>query len=207
MKKLLCLLLFCTTASWATNQIEFDLGRGTPESYIQANGSDDRQGGRGTAWSADILHQTSGAVYVGLGGGYFHSNDYVSPTFAPGTVSTIDSHAHTVLLLSRLDLTSNPKFLPYALVGAGWVDNELSVKDAGGNSLISDSKSTYGYALGLGVDIALNDRLFVGLETRYQSGPKQSFSLSPEAQALTGAGSVETRSTVFLLGLKAGVKY
>ena len=84
MKTLFSLLVLVSTVCRATeNQIEYAYGRGTPRSAVDAGTGSDREGDRGPAWSADLLHEESNHVYLGVGGGQFHSDDRVSGTFVP----------------------------------------------------------------------------------------------------------------------------
>jgi opacity protein-like surface antigen len=106
-----------------------------------------------------------------------------------------------------VDLSPPSKLMPYFIAGVGWVENSLSVTAAPGGTLLDDSKSTIGFTTGLGMDYALNDRLFIGIDARYQTSLQRSFDLTPAGQAITGQGSVQTALDVFMLGVKAGVKY
>jgi opacity protein-like surface antigen len=209
MKKRLSMLLFVSTASFATvNQIDFNFGRGSPLSFIQADGSSDRAGSRGTSWSADFLHATGPGTYVGLGGGQFRSNDNVSQTFVPNTTSTIHTKSSTILILTRADMPTDTRLVPYLIAGLGWARNSLSVTAMSGQgTLLEDSHNTLAYATGLGLDYALNDRLFIGMEARYQGALKQTYDLTPQGQATTGVTSMQSSMNVFLWGVKAGFKY
>ena len=181
MKKLLSILVFASTvASATTNQLDFNLGRGTPLSYVQAGGSSDHLGSRGTEWSADFLHQNSARTYVGIGGGQFRSNDNVSETFVPNSSATLSSRTSTILLLTRADLSSRSKMVIYALAGIGWAKNSLQITAMPGQpAILKDSKDTLAYATGLGADYPISDRLFFGVEARYQSSMKRTFDLTP----------------------------
>jgi len=209
MKKRLCLLVLASTSCYATvNQIDFNFGRGSPLSFIQADGSSDRAGSRGTSWSADFLHATGPGTYVGLGGGEFRSNDNVSQTFVPNTNSTIRTKSSTILILTRADMPTDSRLVPYLIAGIGWARNSLSITAMPGQgTLLEDSKNTFAYATGAGLDYALNDRLFMGIEARYQGAFKQTYDLTPQGQATTGINSIQSSMNVFLLGVKAGFKY
>ncbi len=209
MKILWGVLVFLSTSAFATeNQIEFNFGRGTPLSSIQAGGSSDRAGSRGTNWSADFLHQNGPRSYAGLGGGQFRSNDNVSETFLPNASSTITSKITSILLLTRVDLPSQSRMVIYVIAGLGWARNSLTITAMSGQgTLMDDSRDTLAYATGLGADYALNDRLIIGVEARYQGALKRTFDLTPQGQAITGVGSVQTSMNVFMLGVKAGIKY
>ncbi len=200
------------------NQIEFNLGRGSPLSSIQAGGSSDRAGSRGTEWSADFLHQANPRLYWGLGGGQFRSNDHVSQTFVPNALSTISSRASTILILSRTDLSFGSKYVPYMIAGVGWTRHSLLVAAVPGapwtdtgtsesRTLLEESKNTLGYAYGLGLDYALSDGLFIGVEARYQGSLKNTFAFVPTGVAATGQTSVQTSLNLFTAGVKAGFKY
>src|SRR5450755_58939 len=100
MKKLVSLWLLVASPAWATtNLIEFQLGRGTPISSMQAGGSSDHIGSRGTDWSADFLHQADPQFSFGIGGGQFRSNDHESTTFLPAADTTLRSRTTSILLL------------------------------------------------------------------------------------------------------------
>jgi len=201
--------LLAAQVSYATtNQIEFSLGRGSPESSIQvqANGSSESEGDRGHAWSADWLHQAGPQVYWGIGGGHFSSEDHTSGTFVPNTLSTLSSRSTSIFLLSRVDLAPPSKLVPYIIFGTGWDRTSISAA-AGSTTLIDESHSTLGYMTGAGVDWPLNDRLFIGAEARYQGALQRNFDLTPEGHALTGTGSVQSTMKVFFLNIKAGFKY
>ena len=207
MKRFLILLLFVQAPCWATvNQLEFNLGRGTPLSSIQAGGSSDREGSRGTDWSADFFHAAGPQVYWGIGGGHFRSNDNVSQTFVPNADSTITSKTTSILILTRADLAPPARTVPYVIAGIGWVRNSLSVTTSD-TTLIDQSKNTVGFATGLGLDYALSDRFFIGLETRYQYALKRTFDLTAAGSAITGTNSVQTSMSVLTVGVKAGIKY
>jgi opacity protein-like surface antigen len=218
-KKLLSLLMFLSTSSFATvNQIELNLGRGTPVSSIQAGGSSDRDGSRGTDWSADFLHLAGPQYYFGVGGGQFRSNDNVSETFVPNANTTIRSKVSSILLLSRTDLPSQTKMVPYFIAGIGWVKNSLSVtslpqtvwSDTGTSeqrTLVSDSKNTVGFAAGAGLDYALVQNAFIGIEFRYQSSLSRNFDLTAVGNSTVGQGSLRTSMNILMLGVKAGIKY
>src|SRR5258706_9459148 len=181
MRFLYCALLLVTSSALATvNQIEFNLGRGTPLSSIQAGGSSERAGSRGTEWSADILHSSGSRSYIGLGGGQFRSNDNVSQTFVPNTTSTISSKVSSVLLLTRVDFPSQSRTVLYAIAGLGWARNSLTLTDRTGvGTLLDESKDTLAYATDIGLDYPLTDRLLIGVEARYQRSLKQKFFLTP----------------------------
>ncbi|MFA5975150.1 MAG: outer membrane beta-barrel protein [Elusimicrobiota bacterium] len=201
------------------NQLEFNLGRGFPSSSIQAGDRSDRVGARGTEWSANLLHHLAGKrAYWGLGGGQFRSNDNVSQTFVPNAFSTITSKATTVLVLLRTDLSAQSRFVPYFIGGLGWAQNSLSVvavpnstwTDTGtseSRKLLKDSKNTLGYAYGLGLDYALNDRLLIGVEARYQGSLKNTYEMTPAGAAATGQNSVRAPLNLFATSVKAGIKY
>jgi opacity protein-like surface antigen len=208
MKKLLIVLFLAPASCFAIeNQLEFNLGRGTPLSSIQAGGSSDRDGSRGTEWSADFLHQVGRQVYVGLGGGHFKSNDNVSETFVSNAESTIVSRMTSVFVLGRADLAPPSNLVPYFIAGVGWVRNSLTVTTVPGGILLEDSKNTLGFATGLGLDYALSSKLFIGIEARYQTSLKRTFDLTPAGQTVTGQGNVQTPLNIFMLGVKAGIKY
>lgn len=219
MKTLFSLLILLTVPCWAEeNQIEFNLGRGSPWSSIQAGGSSDRPGARGTEWSADILHQAAPRVYWGIGGGQFRSNDNVSQTFVPNAVSTLSSKATSILILARTDLPSRTKIVPYFIAGVGWVRNSLSVAavphstwaDTGtaeSRNLLSASRNTVGYMYGIGADYELTSRILIGVEARYQSSLKSTFDWTPAGTAATGQNNVQSSLSVFMAGVKAGIKY
>jgi opacity protein-like surface antigen len=204
-------LLAAQAAYATTNQIEFSLGRGSPESSIQANGSAESEGDRGHAWSADWLHQNGPYVYWGIGGGHFNSADHTSSTFVPNpnTISTISSRSTSIFLLSRVDLAPPSRLVPYLIVGSGWVRTSITATAATATptTLIDESHSTLGYMAGLGMDLPFTDRLFIGAEARYQSAFQRNFNLTPEGQALTGQGSVQSTMKVLFLSVKAGIKY
>lgn len=200
------------------NQIEFNLGRGSPLSFIQAGGSSDRAGSRGTEWSADFLHQANPRLYWGLGGGQFRSNDNVSQTFVPNAISTLSARSSTILLLSRTDLSSGSKYVPYMIAGVGWTRHsmliaavpETSWADTGtseSRTLLEKSKDTLGYAYGLGLDYALTDALIIGVEARYQGSLKNTFDFSPAGVAITGQNNVQTSLNTFTASVKVGFKY
>ena len=212
MRKFWVLVLLATEACYATtNQIEFSLGRGSPESSIQVGGSAENEGDRGHAWSADWLHQTGPQVYWGLGGGHFNSEDHTSSTFVPvpNTVSTISSRSTSIFLLSRIDLSPSPKLVPYAIVGTGWDRTSITASAASAvtTTLIDDTHSTLGYMVGVGIDLPLTSHLLIGAEARYEGALQRNFDLTPQGQALTGQGSVQSTMKVFFLNVKAGIKY
>jgi opacity protein-like surface antigen len=209
MKKLLVLFLFTSVpALGSTNQIDFLWGRSSPQGSIQANGSTEQDGLRGTSWSFDALHQASEYFYLGFGFGDFSSADNNSTTFIPGnTVSTIDSQKTSTLILGRMNLGASSHFLPYAIAGLGWVKNSMTVYNSGQGTVIDDSKSTFGYAGGLGVDLLLTDRLILGMEARYEGSPAQHFGMSAAGAAASGVTDVRTSANLFTVALKAGVKY
>lgn len=202
----------------ASNQLELNLGRGTPLSSIQTGGSSDRLGSRGTEWSADILHSAGGPVYLGLGGGQLRSNDNVSQTFVPNAATTIRSKISSVFVLSRLDLPTQTKLLPYFIAGVGWVEDSVTITslpkatwlDTGTSerrSILDDSKQTVGFVTGLGLDYPLTDRLLIGVDARYQTSAKRTFNLTPQGAAITGQSSVQTPMNIFTFGVKAGIRY
>ncbi len=202
-------LVFAASSALATmNQIEFNLGRGAPISSIQAGGSSDTAGSRGTNWSADLMHRVGPRSYLGIGGGQFRSNDNVSQTFVPNSNSTLSSRSSSVLLLTRVDIPARSKMIPYALAGIGWGRNTLTVTDRlGAGTIIDQSKDTLAFATGLGLDYPLTDRLLIGIEGRYQSALKKSFSLSPAGRALTGTDSIQSSLNVLMWGVKVGIQY
>jgi outer membrane autotransporter protein len=112
----------------------------------------------------------------------------------------------SILALGRIDLSPNPKATPYAIAGVGWVRNSLTVTSAS-QVLVDDSKSTLGFALGLGMDLALTDRVFLGIEGRYQGSVKHSFDTTPAGQAATGQTQVTVPLGAYLFGAIVGVKY
>jgi opacity protein-like surface antigen len=194
-----------------TNQLEFDYGRGSPESSIQAGGSSEREGDRGHAWSADWLHQSGPQVYWGLGGGHFTSDDHTSSTFVsvPNTNSTISSKSTSIFLLSRVDLSASSRLVPYVIVGTGWDSTSITATaaTAAPTTLIDESHSTLGYLVGGGIDLPFTDHLYIGAEARYQGAFQRNYDLTPAGQALTGQGAVQSTMKVFFLSLKAGIKY
>jgi opacity protein-like surface antigen len=202
------LLFVSTTALATTNQLDFNFGRGTPQSYIQAGGSSDHAGSRGTNWSADFLHQNGPHTYIGLGGGQFRSNDNVSETFVPNASSTIRSKTSSILLLTRVDIPSRSRIVMYVLAGVGWARNSLSITAMPGQiALLEQSKDCLAYASGIGADYALSDRLFIGVEARYQGSFRRTYDLTPAGTTLTGVNSMDTSMNVILLGVKVGIKY
>lgn len=205
-------LLAAQTCGAATNQIEFGLGHGSPESSIQANGSAESIGDRGTAWWADWLHQAGPQVYWGIGGGQFRSDDHTSSTFVPAsnTISTLSSRSTSILLLSRVDIAppAKPasKWVPYVMAGSGWTRTSIAASTASA-TLIDQSHSTLGYMVGAGIDWLLTDRLYIGADARYQGALQRNYDLTPEGQALTGVGNVQSTVRVLTFSVKAGIKY
>jgi len=204
--RILGLLLAAQTCHAMTNQIEFSLGRGSPESSIQVGGSAENPGDRGHAWSADWLHQNGPYVYWGIGGGHFNSEDHTTTTFVPTKLSILSTRSTSIFLLSRVDLTPPSKLVPYVIFGTGWDRTSISAT-AGSTPVIDESHSTLGYMAGGGIDWPLTDRLFIGAEARYQSALQRNYDLTPEGQALTGQATVQSTMKVFFLNLKAGIKY
>ena len=207
MKKLFAVALFVSTPVFGTtNQIDFTFGHGSPLASIQAQGSTEQDGLRGSFWSADALHHVSNQLYLGMGIGHFHSADNNSSTFIANTLSTISSQKTSTLLLGRMDLVPGTRITPYAIAGLGWVKNSLTVASDQG-TLVDESKSTFGYTGGLGVDVLLSDRLLIGVEARYEGSPAQHFALTPTGQAASGQMDLRTSIDLFSFGLKAGIKY
>jgi len=210
MRKSLCAIVFVLSSapSFATvNQIEYLYGRGSPRSSVQAGNGSDQEGSQGAEWSADFLHLAANHFYVGVGGGEFHSGDNVSGTVVPNVNSTISCKMTSILGLARIDLSPSPKLMTYAIAGIGWVRNSLMITSAPATPIVDSAKETFGYAGGVGVDLALTDRLFIGVEARYQGSERQSFEMTPEGVAATGRTSISVPLSVFLVGLKAGIKY
>jgi len=207
MKKFLpFIFLISAPALASTNQLDFMWGRGTPLNSIQAQGSAERDGLRGSFWAFDAMHHISNQLYLGVGIGHFTSADNNSATFIPNANSIIDSRKTSSLLLGRMDLIPGGRWVPYAIAGAGWVKNSLTVTSDQG-TLVDDSKSTLGYAGGLGLDLILGDRLLIGIEARYEGSLAQTFGMTPTGVAASGQTGVRTSLNLFLVGLKAGVKY
>jgi opacity protein-like surface antigen len=211
-------LLATTPVLVLANQFDFNLGRGTPLSSIQAGGSSDSAGSRGTEWSADLLHQTNGPLYLGLGGGMLRSNDNSSDTFVPGAHSTIRSRRSSILVLSRTDLGPPARMVPYLIAGIGWARNSLTVtavpagvwNDTGTSeqrTLMEESRNTVGYVTGIGLDYMMTSRIVIGIEGRYQGSIQRPFDLTPAGQAATGVSNIPTSLNSYTVGVKAGVKY
>jgi len=218
MKKAMLLLLVCSPAWAVVNKLEYEYGRGSPRGSYHFGDWIKQEGPRGPEWSADFLHESSERVYVGIGGGHFHSGDEVSQTLVPNTDATFSTRMTSILALGRLDLSSNPKLMPYAIVGIGWVRYSLVVQgvpatswsDTGtseSRTLVDDAKNTVGYTAGLGVDLAVTDRLYIGIDARYQGAVKQHFDTSAAGQVATGTKELTVPLGAFLLGAKVGVKY
>jgi len=207
MKRVFAITFFIAAPAFGfTNQIDFSMGRGSPLDSIQAQGSSEQDGLRGSYWSLDALHHASDRFYLGFGTGHFSSADNNSSTFAAHTNSTISSHKTPLMILGRMDFGAESHFVPYAIVGLGWVKNSLTVTSDQG-TLIDQSKSTLGYSGGLGMDIILGDRLLVGLEARYEGSPAQHFAMTSLGAAASGQTDVHTSINLFSVGLKAGVRY
>jgi len=219
MKRLLTvILLFSTPVFATTNQIDFNWGRSTPLGSVQAQGSTEQDGLRGTSWSADGLHHVSNSFYLGFGFGHFSSEDNQSSTFILNKVSTVSSKKTSSLLLGRMDFGANARFVPYAIAGLGWVQNSLTVTalpasswdDTGtseARTFVDQSKSTLGYAGGLGLDVLLSDRLLIGIEARYEGSPVQHFAMTSAGAAASLQTDLRTSADLFSVGIKAGVKY
>jgi opacity protein-like surface antigen len=219
MKKYFILFFFLSTTVWAKeNQIDFMLGRGTPQSSAQVADRFQLLGSRGPEWSVDIMHRIARQLSLGLGGGHFSSGDNTSTTWVSNTNSTLSSHMSTVFILGRLDLAPNPKFIPYLLAGVGWARSSLSATatpvstwaDTGtaeSRLILDDAKISLGYAAAAGVDIALNDRIFVGVEARYQAATARNFDLTAQGRAVTGQNNVDSAIKMIILGVKAAVRY
>lgn len=206
-KKLAGILILLSTACFATeNQVDFIFGRGTPQSAAQAGSLFQEDGSRGESWSADILHRMGRQLSIGIGGGQFSSDDNTSTSFIPNAASTVSSKMTSILLLGRLDLSPNPKFIPYVIAGIGWVRNSLTVT-SDPITVVDDSESAFGYAAGIGADVALTDRIFLGVEARYQGSTRRSFDMTSQGEALAGQSSVDTALKIVILGLKASVRY
>src|SRR5258708_148887 len=209
MSKLFGILVLMSSSVFATvNQLEFDVGRGTPQSSLQAGGSSERAGSRGTDWSVDSLHHYNDRTSFGFGGGQFRSNDHVSETFIPNTSSTISSKITSILILSKVDFPSQSKMTLYVIAGIGWSKNSILITDrTGTGTLMDQSHDTMAFATGMGADYPLSDRLVIGVEARYRSSLKRTFDLTPAGRALTGVGSIQSPLNVFTLGVKAGIRY
>jgi opacity protein-like surface antigen len=165
-----------------------------------------QEGSRGTEWSADFLHKTANHVYFGVGGSEFRSKDTVNGSLVPGTTSVTRSKMSSIMGLVRADLNGTPKAQTYLIGGLGWVKHSLSIT-ADGTSLVNDSKDAFGYMAGIGLDFALNDRLLIGVEGRYQGSVRKEFPLTPEGAAVAHQPSISVPLSVFFVGLKAGIKY
>jgi opacity protein-like surface antigen len=205
--KFVFLILFLPSMSTATtNLISLNIGRGTPESSIQATGSSDLNGASGQAWSFDAFHLVSPQVYLGLSTGHFSAGDNTSLTFVPNTTTTISSKVTSSLILGRLDLTPGGKAVPYLIGGIGWAKNSIVVT-SDSVTLVNDSKNTFEYGVGGGIDFAWTDHLFIGAEGRYQGSYKSSYNMTQEGVAATGRNSLSTGNTVLIFTVRAGVMY
>jgi len=216
---MLTVLIFASVYCHATtNQLEFNYGRGSPRGSYHFGDFVNQEGPLGPQWSADFLHKASNYEYLGLGGGHFNSGDDISQAFAPNANSTISLKTTTIMALGRIDLAPSPKLTPYLLLGVGWIRHSLNVtatpltawSDTGTTEprvLVEDSKSTLGYAAGLGLDLALTDRLFIGIEAKYQGSVKRSFGVTPAGQAAIGQTQVTVPLGAILVGAKVGMKY
>jgi opacity protein-like surface antigen len=207
MKNSFLVLLLCSAPVYATtNQLDFTWGRSSPLGTIQAQGSTEQDGLRGTSWSLDALHQTSDRFYLGFGFGHFASAVNNSTTFLANTTTTISSWKTSSLLLGRLDLSKTNHFVTYAIAGLGWVKNSLNVTSAQG-TIVDDSKTTLGYGGGLGLEVLITQALLIGLEARYEGSPEQHFGMTALGTASSGQTDVKTSISVFNVGLKAGIRY
>lgn len=207
MKTILGVLILAPVLCYAsTNQLEFNYGRGFPRASDDLREAVDQEGPRGPQWSADILHKMSPGLYLGLGGGHFVSADDMSNIFASGASSNQSLKMTSILGLGRIDLGPNPKLTPYAIAGLGWVRTSLAVT-SGSQVLVDESNSTLGYALGLGMDLPLTDRLYIGIEGRYQNSIKHTFNTTSAGLAATGQSQVAFSSGAYLFSAKVGIKY
>src|SRR5205807_1809862 len=95
--------------------------------------------------------------------------------------STVSSKSTVVLAVAKYSIVPDGKILPYLLAGFGVHDSSLKF-DASpvpglvwantgtteSRTLADDSGSSYAFALGTGLDIPINDKVFLGAEVRYQ---------------------------------------
>ena len=94
----------------------------------------------------------------------------------------------------------------YAIAGVGWVKNTLTITSES-TTLLNESEDALGYAAGAGLDLALTERVLIGIEGRYQGSPTRRFDLTPEGASATGMTSVSTPINRITLSLKAGIRY
>jgi opacity protein-like surface antigen len=207
MKKLLTVILFVSAPAFGTtNQLDFMWGRCSPLGSVQAQGSTEQDGLRGSCWNADALHHVSDRFYIGMGFGQFRSADNNSTTFMANSIATISSRKTSTLLLGRMDLTTTSHFVTYAIAGLGWVQNSLTVNSDQG-TIVDQSRSTFGFSGGLGFDVLVTQALVIGIETRYDGSPAQHFGMTAAGAAATGQTDLRTSADLFSVGLKAGIKY
>ncbi len=207
MKKLFFAILLLSQTSWAVeNRLEYMYGHGFPKSSVDFGHGSEQEGSSGSEWSADFLHSTSPHVYFGVGGGKFRSKEQSSTALIPSANSSISARMSAVLGLVRVDINANPKVITYLIGGLGWVKHSLVINSDKG-TIIDVSRDAFGFAGGLGLDYLLNDRLYLGVEGRYQGSVKQSFHTTDLGQSVTGQSSISLPLSVVLVSAKIGVRY
>ena len=213
--------------SWAGFQqgsqtVNLNLGTGIPLSTLDLSavgGGSDKIGTAGLAVGGEYLYYLTPLFALGLDGNYSKFGDKNSSKFSPLVDSTVSAKSMVVLAVGKYTIVPEGKILPYLLGGFGLHNSSLKFSASPAAGLVwadtgtresrvfgDDSASSYALAFGLGVDVPVNERVFIGIETRYQYLGSVTYSANSLGRAV-GVTGVEGATSMVNVFARAGYKF
>lgn len=217
--------LLCFQAAQAAeppNEAAVYIGGGIPVTKIDfsgAGGGSEYAGSGGLAAGAQVLFRASDRILLGLDGSYIASGEQSSTSLLPPAVSKLSSEKTTALFLAKAELTQG-RVVPYFVGGVGFAANHLEIKTApppgmiwndthtsDDRAFVDSTKTTFAYALGVGLDLNINSQLFAGAEARLVGTAATTYDTTAFGASATDITGIHGPLNDWILGVHLGTRF
>ena len=199
------------------------LGLTVPVSQIDltdVGGGKAQAGGPGFAGGFQYLYNVSPTFGIGADFNYLHTGEEQSSTLVPFGDSTVNLNSTIFLAVARVNLKTTGTVIPFVFWGMGINSTTLQINTTPSpgfywfntgtreeRALINDSESGVAVALGGGVDYYISDRVFFGLEGRFDYLGNADYSSTPSTEFFTGLSGVKGTFDLFNVMGRVGYRF
>lgn len=226
--KMLSFLMTLCAANAFGHTLSLNVGAGIPISNVDVSnvcsggvcGGKEKAGSTGLSIGGQYLYNLREDIGIGVDVNYFGSGDKTSSTFIPRGESTLSSKMTTVLAVYKYTFTTKGAVWPYVIAGLGFGSSNLKVdaKPAAGfvwadtgtaetRSMMDSTKTVFASAIGLGMDIPINQRIALGGEVRWVGCGSANYDSTQAAKSGFGVNGVDGSLNQVLVTAKVGYKF
>lgn len=205
-----------------SQSINLNVGAGIPLTDLDlsgAGGGKDRVGTAGFSVGGQYVYHPARRFGLGLDINYSRSGEKHSSKFTPLLDATIRSESLVALLIGKFLFRPEGKASPYLIAGGGIHHSRLVFNGAPAAGLVwldtgtresrnfgDDTASNYAAMGGLGVDVAVTENAFIGLEGRYQHLGDATYSTNSLGRA-SGLPSVKGEASMVNVFGRVGYRF